>query len=160
MPKLINDENNIILEINLVKGELFDVEIDRDDFENWIPFVFNFIIEGKEFYSYEEESGSTFSFYEIKRMITGFESIIKDKCNRIELKRFDWGQIENYFSISLYETYEENLIGFELWIYVAPLTNGKSHGYDRGFDFLVTIDSLKAFIEEIKEQLSTLVELP
>lgn len=158
MPKLINIENNVVMEINLVKNERFDVKIGRDDFENWIPFVFNFIIEKKEMYSYTEERGATFSFEDIKFMLTRFESVIKDKSEGIELKRLGWGPIENYFSIDLYETYEENKVNVDLWISVGELTLGKSYGYDRGFNFVVTTDSLKTFIEGIKEQFKVLVE--
>ncbi|NLK98240.1 MAG: hypothetical protein GX272_09245 [Epulopiscium sp.] len=158
MPKLINTENNIVMELNLVKNERFDVKIGRDDFENWIPFVFDFIIEKIEVYSYTEESIASFSIEDIKIMITRFESVIKDKSEGIELKRLGWGPIENYFSIELYETYEENRVNVDLWISVGELTLGKSSGYDRGFSFEVTIDSLKTFIEGIKEQFKVLVE--
>lgn len=158
MPKLINTENNVVMEINLIKGERFDVQIGRADFENWIPFVFNFVIEKIEMYSYAEERGATFSLEDIKIMITRFESVIKDKSEGIELKRLGWGPIENYFSIDLYETHEENKVNIDLWISVGELTLGKSYGYDRGFSFVVTTDSLKTFIEGIKTQFETLVK--
>lgn len=157
MAKLTNKENNIVIELNLIKGERFDVEIGRNDFENWIPFTFNLTVEGKEVYSYTEENYATFSMQDIKFMITRFECAIEDKSKGIELKNIGWAPIEMYFNIELYETYEENEIGFEIWIRVAPLTNGKSRGYERGFDFSVTTDSLKSFIEEIKEQFEVLV---
>ena len=157
MAKLTNKENNIVMEINLIKGERFDVEIDRNDFEDWIPFTFDFTVEEKEVYSYTEEHHATFSMEDIKFMITRFECAIEDKSKGVELKRVGWALIEMYFNMELYEPYEENKVGFEIWISVGPLTNGKSHGYSRGFDFWVTTDSLKSFIDGIKEQFEVLV---
>jgi len=68
-----------------------------------------------------------------------------------------WGPIENYFSLHFYETYEDNEINIELWIIMGVLTEGKSHGYNRGFDFVVTLDSLEKFLTEFKGRLSMLL---
>ncbi|NLK98238.1 MAG: hypothetical protein GX272_09235 [Epulopiscium sp.] len=114
MAKLTSKENNIIMEINLIKGKRFDLEIGRSDFENWIPFTFNLTVEGKEVYSYTEDHDATFSMQDIKFMITRFECAIEDKYKGIELKRVGWAPIEMYFNMELYEPYEENEVGFEI----------------------------------------------
>jgi len=38
MPKLNNIEGNILLEINLLNNDFLDVDEERQDSENWIPF--------------------------------------------------------------------------------------------------------------------------
>jgi len=40
MPKLNNIEGNILLEINLLNNDFLDVDEERQDSENWIPFEF------------------------------------------------------------------------------------------------------------------------
>lgn len=157
MVKLTNRENNIVMEINLIKDERFDVEADRPDFENWIPFTFDFTVEEKEIYSYTEEHGATFSAEDIKFMITRFERAIEDKSKGIELKRIGWAPIEMYFNMELYESYKQNEICFEIWITVGTLTDGKSQGYNRGFEFFVTTEALKSFVDEMKKELEVLV---
>jgi hypothetical protein len=158
MPKLMNVHNNIVLELNLIRNKCFDVKEGRADFENWIPFEFVFSIDEKEVYTYQEEQEATFSLEDISRMLSGFESIIKEKLEKRELKSFSWGPIENYFSLNIYETFEENEINIELWIVVGELTQGKSYGYSRGFRFVISIDALNSFAMELKEQLVQILE--
>ena len=158
MPKLSNIIDNIVLNLNLVKNESIDVKLGRADFENWIPFEFDFCIEERETYVYPEEQGAMFSLEDIKRMLLGFESIIKEKSEKREVKRFSWGPTENYFSIDLYETYEDNDINVELWIVVGELTQGKSYGYNRGFRFEVSLDELKCFTKDLRDQLSYCID--
>ena len=157
MPKLKNIHNNIVLEINLLKNERFDVKVDRDDFENWIPFELGLYIESSEKYIYPKEDGSTFSLEDLKRMALLFESIIKDKSEKKDIKRVQWGPTEYYFAMYLYDTYEENEINIEFWIIVGELTKGKSHGYDRGFQFSVSVEALRNFLRGLQEQLSELL---
>lgn len=157
MPILINREENVVLELNLIKNQRFDVKKERPYFENWIPFEFILRIEDSEEYSYSKQSGATFSVEDINLLIKRIESAISLKSNKKEIVRLSWGPIENYFSLHFYETYEDNQINIELWVMMAELTEGESHGYNRGFDFVVTLDSLEKFLIGFKEQLTMLL---
>ena len=41
MAKIYNVEENVHLEITLIKNEMYDYVCGRSDYENWIPFILN-----------------------------------------------------------------------------------------------------------------------
>lgn len=156
MAKLQNKENNIYLNINLLNNNYLDIQLSRQDFENWIPFEFIFNIEGKE-YIYEPEMGSTFSLYEVQNLITKFEQISEAKLCKKSFEKFEFSSSECYFDIVVYDPLEDNEIYIELWINIATISNGKSSGFDKGFRFVVTLDSFLQFTNDLKIQLKKII---
>lgn len=155
MPKIINAEGNISIEINLIKNEYLDIEESRDDFENWIPFEFE-LVAGEEKYSYSSEAGATFSLYEIKNFISNVDTIIQAKMNNSTFERYVFCSSECYFDLELSDPLEKNQVSADIWINLGSLTKGKTYGYDKGFRFDINLDTLKLFINTLKQQLKQL----
>ncbi|HCC07102.1 MAG TPA: hypothetical protein DEP72_02895 [Clostridiales bacterium] len=159
MPRICNIENNIIFEINLLKNDYLDVDLSRDDFENWVPFQLLLKVE-KEEYSYKKESGATFSLYELKKLIKNIQELVVNKKSGCEVDRFEFSSAEAYFDIIFIDSKEEDSIILEVWINVGSLTNGELYGYDKGFRFVVYIKDLEKFTTGIHEQLKGLNIFP
>lgn len=155
MPKINNIEGNISIEINLIKNEFLDIEESRNDFENWIPFEFELVTEGDK-YSYVSEVGATFSIYEIKNFISNVDTIIQAKMNNLTFERYVFCSSECYFDLELSDPLEENQVSADIWINLGSLTNGKTYGYSKGFRFDMNLDTLKLFINLLKQQLKQL----
>lgn len=155
MAEMFNIEKNISFVINLLNNELLDVEISRDDIQNWIPFEFLLNVNGEE-YNYLTKDGATFSLFELKRLLYGFQDIINQKKNGQNIGKFEFCSFENFFDIILSDPLEENMVSIEIWVNIGTLTNGKSFGYNKGFQFEVYVDILESFTTDIMEQLEKL----
>lgn len=158
MPKIINIEENILFELNLLNNEYLDIDFLRDDFENWIPFDFSLCIE-KEKYNYAPEDGATFTLYELKNMITGLGDIIGVKRDGLKTENFLFHSSEGYFDFKIYDPLEEDLLSIEIWINIGILTQGKSSGYNKGFQFDIQLSSFKTFAEQLSEHLKQIISL-
>lgn len=156
MPRIMNTEKNILLEVNLLSNPYLDIDFSREDFENWIPFDLNICIE-EERYSYNPESGATFTLYELSSLITQLNNIIKLKSEKSEIKKVLFSSSEGYFDLTIYDPLEENLVGLEVWINMGTLTQGKSCGYNKGIQFDAQLKEIKVFTEQLTEQLNLIL---
>lgn len=157
MPRLNNIENNILLEINLLNNSFLDISDTRGDFENWIPFEFILDVEG-DIYSYNDNIGATFTVYEIKNLISNFESIIKGKKNSSSVEEFEFYSCEGFFEMIVSDPLEENQVSISIWINIGIMTGGETYGYDKGFRFDIPLSSLISFSDELKQQFEKLTE--
>lgn len=157
MPKLNDREGNVSLELNIIDNNFLDVQFSRQDYENWIPFEFVLNV-GGERYAYIPDMGATFTVYEIKNLITKLEQIANSKIFKKSFDKFEFSSTERYFDLIIYDPLEDEEIYIEIWINMGTITNGKVSGYDKGFRFIVKLDSFIKFTNEIKEQLRQLMD--
>ncbi|MEK5389037.1 hypothetical protein NSQ59_01460 [Margalitia sp. FSL K6-0131] len=156
MANLINEEKNILFSLSIRKSKYLDFSYDREDFENSIPFTFSFDVENESF-CYPEEKGATLTLYEIRKLLSSIEDIVNKKGANSEIERFEFSSSECYFDLIFYDTYEPNLVYIEVWINIGSYSDGASYGYDKGFRFVVNVDRLKSFKNELTQQLNLLV---
>jgi len=131
MPKLNNIEGNILLEINLLNNDFLDVDEERQDSENWIPFEFVLNVP-REKYVYTPDMGATFSVYEIKSLIEKFEQIAENKLSKKSFEKFEFSSSESYFDIIVDDPLEDGEIYMEIWLNIGTITDGELSGYDKG----------------------------
>ncbi len=156
MAKMSNTENNISFIINLLNNNSLDIKRTRDNCENWIPFELFLNVDGEE-YNYSSEARATFTLFELRRLLNGLQELISRKQKGHTIEKFEFYSSEAYFDIIFYDPLEENMISVEVWIKIGTYTNGKSFGYNKGFQFEVYLDNLEAFTAEMKEQLERII---
>lgn len=156
MSRIQNMDRNIIFELELINNSWFDYIENRSDYENWIPFNLKLSAENEKF-TYLDEDGATFSLYEIQRLITEFERIIKQKANNIKVETYDFYSSEAYFEWIISDPLEEKQLTFELWINIGTYTKGRSYGYDKGYRFEVSIEEFENFTKDLKKELHSLL---
>lgn len=158
MSNLKNEEKNISLSINLKNNKFLDINWQREDYENWIPFTFSLNVENENF-CYSEESGATLTLYELKHLVTTIEGIIEKKNANSTIERYEFSSSECYFDLIFFDTFERNLVYLEVWVNIGSYSEGVSFGYDKGFRFVVTLESLEKFKNEINLQLNSLINI-
>lgn len=157
MAKLINDEKNIVLEINLINDERVDIDNSRPDYQNWIPFEFKINIQD-EILEYSPMVALTFSIGELTYLTKELCKIISIKEQKQQLtKSFEYTSSEYLFDITLYETGEIELIYVDMWFNMGSLTNGQVSGFSKGIRFLVRVEDLKKFNDELNKQLQKII---
>jgi len=150
MPKLNNIEGNILLEINLLNNDFLDVDEERQDSENWIPFEFVLNVPREKICLYAWY-GATFSVYEIKSLIEKFEQIAENKLSKKKLWEIWISSSESYFDIIVDDPLEDGEIYMEIWLNIGTITDGELSGYDKGFRFVVKLDHIYRFTKWIKK---------
>jgi hypothetical protein len=165
MPQINNLENNVLLEICLINNSLLDVELSRNDIENWIPFTFLLKVLDEK-YVYADKDGATFTLCEIKNFISGVQKLINLKKSnptytQIEFfksEEFVFFNLEANFGIIVYDPFDENELGIKVWINIGTYSKGKIVGFDKGYDFVVSLNSVENFINELNQQLNILLK--
>lgn len=155
MAKISNTEKNISLEVNLLNNTFLDIDLSRENFENWVPFEFSLHVE-EEKYIFLSDAGATFTLYELRNCISNFQDVIDRKKNELKAERYEFYSSEGYFDIIISDPLEENLLSVEIWINIGLLTNGVSFGYNKGVRFDVQLDDFIYFTQNIKQQLNNL----
>ncbi|MFD1884162.1 WapI family immunity protein [Paenibacillus wenxiniae] len=153
---LQNPEKTITLSLNLNNNKFLDINLEREDFENWVPFVFHLDIDHARL-SYVEEDGATFSLYELKRLLVDIEAILQRKHAGLEIERYEFSSCECYFDMVFYDTLEEGFVYMEVWINIGSHSNGQSFGYDKGVRFVASLSELENFKNGINMQLNVLL---
>nr|WP_139164496.1 hypothetical protein [Dendrosporobacter quercicolus]NSL47745.1 hypothetical protein [Dendrosporobacter quercicolus DSM 1736] len=156
MPQINGLENNVLLEICLVRNSLLDVDSSRSDFENWIPFTFLLEVPNEK-YIYDEEARTTFTLFEIKRLISEVQNIIHLKKNNQEFEKLEFFNLEANFGIIIFDPFEENELGVEVWIKMGSYSKGQIRGFDKGYSFGVSLISLDKFANELNQELFELM---
>lgn len=134
-----------------------DIKKERSNFENWIPFIFNLII-NERVYKYSEEQGVTFTIFEIENFIAKLEDIVTLKEKNLEFNRYEFSSSEGYFEFIIYDPLEENEAYIEIWINTALNSEGVMFGYDDGVRFVTTIECLDCFKNELRNQLHQILD--
>src|SRR5699024_139716 len=156
MATLVNNEKNVKVMLNLLANSFLDLERNREDFENWIPFELLLYVE-KERYGYLEENGATLTLYEINNLIFSFDKIVNEKYNNQNIEKYEYSSSEGLFELIVHETYADDQVYIEMWINMGTYSNGMSFGYDKGFRFVVSVTELEDFTSGLKSQLNSIV---
>lgn len=98
MANLENEERNISLSIDLINNKFLDVDLQREDYENWIPFILSLNLEN-ESYNYSEASGAALTIYEIERLLSLIEEMIEKKENNRVIEKYEFSSSECYFDL-------------------------------------------------------------
>ncbi|MGE6577828.1 WapI family immunity protein [Paenibacillus xylanexedens] len=146
------------LSMDLINNKFLDVDLQREDYENWIPFILSFYLENEN-YNYSEASGATLTIYEIKNLIISIEEMIEKKNNNHIIERYEFSSSECYSELIFFDTFELNLVYVEIWINIGSYTEGGTFGFDKGFRFVVNLESLGEFKNEINCQLNLLIAI-
>lgn len=157
MAVLSNLEKNISIEINLLNNDFLDINTDRSDYQNWIPFTLNVTINGRTL-GYSSKVGATFTIFELRNLLEKLDIIINTKKTGKEIDRIELSSSEAYFDIVFYETYENNEVYIELWLNTALISNEDNCGYDEGFRFVSEINNLELFNNELRMQMDEIVK--
>ncbi|MBD0380178.1 WapI family immunity protein [Paenibacillus sedimenti] len=159
MPTIWNKEKNVFLSIDLLNNAKVDIQVDRPDFMNWVPFKFTLDLYNETYYLPINEYSPTFNVWEIEKIINGLEEIIYamntntlDNPNEDRFKPFEHFCSEVYFEIKVFETLETDLINIEIWLTMAEFTNGDISDYNKGFRFIVHLKVLEEFLNGLKKQ--------
>lgn len=156
MAVLCNLEKNISIELNLLNNDFLDINTDRSDYQNWIPFTLNVTINGRTL-GYSSKVGATFTIFEARNLLEILDAIINTKKKGEKIDRIELSSSEAYFDIVFYETFENNKVYIELWLNTALISNGDNYGYDEGFRFVSEIDNLELFNNELHIQMNAII---
>lgn len=152
---LSNIEKEISFEIKLVNNEMLDIDKERDEFENYIPFNIIRKDRGIEKLYFNNEA-PTFTIGELKTLFKNISRILSTKKENLEMQRFEYMNSEGYFEINIYDTFEKNEIYIEIWI------NGGYSGhssYDKGYKFVSEINQVESFIDKLELEMFDLAEM-
>jgi hypothetical protein len=155
MAKLVNLGEDICLKLNLINSDKLDIDLKRDNRENWIPFELDFHSKDERF-SYNQDFGATFTLYEIEDLLKNISLIINDKTINKKFTNYEFYCLEGYFGVVIYDSYEANEIYIDFWVNMGTYTQTSSYAYDKGYRFLVNTNALFDFINALKEQLDVL----
>lgn len=146
-----NLENNLSLEISFKRNEMFDYNPQRDDYENWIPFILCLTLPRKSSVI-DEDANATMTVYEIKNLINGIEEVL-EKLNAPNNYTYEFYSSEGFFGLELETIPEDNVIEVELWINTGSQTKGEVYGYDEGVRFVSDGKGLNDFLVGIKQEM-------
>lgn len=150
MALITNLENNLRLEISFKENNLFDYNMQRTDYENWIPFILSLTLP-KRSIIIDETVNAAMTVYEIKNLICGIENILENlekKNNFI----YECYSSESFFGLKLETIPEDAAVEVELWINVGNQTGGEVYGYDEGIRFATSDKMLMNFLTGIKNE--------
>lgn len=150
MAKIINLERNLQLEIQLKSNDMLDIDPERSDNENWVPFTLCLDLPDRHS-AIQENVKATMTISEIKDLIYGIENVKaymdgKGDC----IYTFD--SSESFFGLRFESIPEDDVIEIELWINVGNQTDGKIFGFDEGVRFVVSIETINDFLMSLKEE--------
>lgn len=132
MPKLTGIFGSTTLYINLLANEYLVIDSEKDDYENWIPFSFKIHAQNENAIEFPEEIGPTFSLEELKYLISSLKEIVNQKSQGKIIKPYEFGTLERYFTLNIYDTHETDELYIDVWIIVSKYTHGAVYGYDKG----------------------------
>lgn len=151
MAFIINLEKNLRLEIRFKENQLFDYDVQRTDYENWIPFTLGLTLP-KRSIIIDDAANATMTVYEINNLIHGIESIL-EKLERQSDSTYEFYSSESFFGLKFEIIPEDVVVEVELWINVGNQTKGKVYGYDEGVRFVSSDKMLMDFLIGIKQEI-------
>lgn len=155
MIMLQNIENNILIEFQFVINSLLDIDFNRDDFENWLPFILRISTPTRNIII-DESIGATMTVYEIKDFIKGTENLLK-YTKSTKSSRYQYCNSENYFEISFEYLNEDDFYELEIWANMGECTRGILYGYDEGLRFEVEREQQYNFVTGLKKDFEKII---
>jgi hypothetical protein len=130
----------------------------EDDINNWIPIDFEIKV-FEEAYSIYPEVNPSLNLFEINLMFSKLKASIigmrsTNIFNKVEISTFEF-----YYELEFNDLTEEDWISCTVWTFEASRTNGDIHDVQRGFRFIITIDSLIEFVNTLEEELNILIRI-
>lgn len=156
MPLLRSIRGDVSFQLNFLKTSFFVYDSTKNDIENWLPIYFSCTV-GNETYSVSPDVNPTLNLFEIKNMLTKFRKVIETKKRGEIINLISISTYEFYYEIELFDPNEDDEIGVVLWIFEATRTNGELSGFERGFRYYVSLETLETFKKEIEQDLSELL---
>lgn len=150
LSKLVDKFGDVSLEFNFLKNKLTELEKEKSPFEQWLPFEMYFQA-GKEQYTYEEERSQAFNLFELERVIEKLQEIINTKQSGREITEFNFSNLDASFDLNFYDSLEVGEVYVDFWINLGTYYPEKEIGYNKGYRFIVTIDSLNQFVESLND---------
>lgn len=155
MAELINIEKNINCELCLLENHSIDYDVQRSEFENWIPFALRVTLP-ERFCVIGEDVNAMLTVYEIHNLLQGIEHII-NCLGKGENVCYEFCSSENYFQIEFEFIPEDEVVMIELWINVGNQTKGKCYGYDEGVRFCCNVIIVSEFVSRLREEFGMVV---
>ena len=150
MAEFSNIEKNIRLGLCLIHNGFVDYDVQRSDFENWIPFTLCVALPERNL-MIAEDVNAMLSVYEIQNLLQGIERTIN--CfDKGEEAYYEFCSSENYFQIKFEALPGDEVFAIELWINVGNQTKGKCYGYDEGVRFSCNRIEMCEFVGQLKEE--------
>jgi hypothetical protein len=156
MAKLFDVSGDVQFELNIMKNDRLDVDIKRDHRENWIPFVMNFIAKNERFI-YLEDKYMAFTLYELNDLLKNLDLIVRDKSKKKEVGNYEFYCLESYFGMVVYDPLEDNEIYIDFWVNMGSYDSKSSYYYDKGYRFVVELDVLSLFVDDLRNQLEDIL---
>lgn len=151
-----NLDGNVVLRLCLIDSKYTDIQIGRDDRENWIAFTLLLKVES-EVYEYPASRGATLSLYESRELVSHLADIVARKTDARTFDQpftsYEYYSSEGYFSLTIEDVLEEHEVGVDVWLDMGALTAGEHSGYERGYRFTVDIDAIAGFTRELEAEL-------
>ncbi len=157
MPKIKNYyyKPAIELSINLYEEGMI-YEKDQEDYLNWIPYKLELVV-GKDKHVID---GISFSLEGLKCFIRKMEYVINERNISGEYEKISYCGPEAEFEILFQnkdDYWEDIIIDTEVWLN-ASVIEMRQGGYSLGYKFNISIEDLKQFVKELKEQLQELIQ--
>ena len=149
LAKIINLERNLEFKIYLRNNTIFDYNSERNDYENWIPFLLHLVLPTR-IITIDENMKATMTIFELKNLIQGLENILEYLNNQKNFL-YKFVNSESFFELNVESIPEDNVIEFELWINIGNQTGGKIYGFDEGVRFISTKKELDNFLVDVKK---------
>ncbi|MCL2400473.1 MAG: hypothetical protein FWC91_12115 [Defluviitaleaceae bacterium] len=159
-------DTKIELDINLVNNKHFIYDANDPNYRNWIPFEFRLQVGENELYEYPEEFGATFNVEELNNWFLGMEKLYKEieimeqsGIHFLESKpiMFSFFTLETYFGMD-FKYAGEYHISVTVWIVMSRLPNSELLGFHRGIRYGATMEEVKIFMAELKNELDCLIK--
>ena len=141
MAILFNIEKNVKINIKLIENYMLDIEINRNDFENYIPFdlcvetPLNKISLNREI--------PTFTLYELKNLITKTRKIIENKKDE---DSYEYFSSEAFFNFKIEYLKEDDIVEIDFWINTSYIGDERLFGFDYGVKFCSNIEQVFIFL--------------
>ncbi|TXK68119.1 hypothetical protein [Paenibacillus sp. N3.4] len=155
MAKLVDISGKISLILSFHKRNKLITEYE-DDINNWIPIDFEINL-FEESYSIYPEVNPSLNLFEINLMFSKLKASISGMqstkiFNKVEISTFEF-----YYELEFNNSSEEDWIHCTVWTFESSRTNGAIHDVQRGFRFIISLESLIEFVKNLEDELNLLL---
>ncbi|MBP1989569.1 WapI family immunity protein [Paenibacillus eucommiae] len=158
MAKLVDTSGKISLVLSFHQRSKLITEYE-DDINNWIPIDFEVNV-FEESYKIYPEVNPSLNLFEINLMFSKLKSSIREMQLTNKFKKVEISTYEFYYELEFVDLTEDDWISCTVWTFEASRTNGNIYDVQRGFRFIVTITSLRDFVNKLEEELNLVLQNP